>query len=114
MPESRPTALVLHGGAGVIERADLSAEVERGIRADLSIIKGWKADESGNLIFRKTSRNFNQPAVTTAKLLWKNRASICGPAGMLPVRENQAGSGRCSVPSGSTTSIPKNSCTRDP
>ncbi|MDB5663173.1 MAG: succinyl-CoA:3-ketoacid-CoA transferase [Sphingomonas bacterium] len=35
--------------------------LERGIRADLSIIKGWKADEAGNLIFRKTTRNFNQP-----------------------------------------------------
>ena len=35
--------------------------LERGIRADLSIIKGWKADESGNLVFRKTARNFNQP-----------------------------------------------------
>ena len=35
--------------------------LERGIRADLSIVKGWKADESGNLIFRKTARNFNQP-----------------------------------------------------
>jgi len=34
--------------------------LERGIRADLSIIKGWKADESGNLMFRKTARNFNQ------------------------------------------------------
>src|SRR5437868_14723759 len=38
--------------------------LERGIRADLSIIKGWKADESGNLMFRKTSRNFNLPAAT--------------------------------------------------
>ena len=38
--------------------------LERGIRADLSIIKGWKADEEGNLIFRKTARNFNQPAAT--------------------------------------------------
>jgi len=35
--------------------------LERGIVADLSIIKGWKADEAGNLIFRKTARNFNQP-----------------------------------------------------
>src|SRR3954462_12168804 len=33
--------------------------LERGIRADLAIIKGWKADESGNLVFRKTARNFN-------------------------------------------------------
>jgi 3-oxoacid CoA-transferase subunit A len=42
--------------------------LERGIRADLSLIKGWKADESGNLIFRKTSRNFNQPAATCGKV----------------------------------------------
>jgi 3-oxoacid CoA-transferase A subunit len=40
----------------------------RGIRADLSIIKGWKADESGNLIFRKTARNFNAPAATCGKV----------------------------------------------
>src|SRR3954464_13816176 len=38
--------------------------LERGIRADLSIIKGWKADESGNIMFRKTARNFNLPAAT--------------------------------------------------
>ena len=41
--------------------------LERGIRADLSIIKGWKADESGNLIFRKTARNFNQPMASAGK-----------------------------------------------
>jgi 3-oxoacid CoA-transferase A subunit len=42
--------------------------LETGIRADLSIIKGWKADESGNLIFRKTARNFNQPAATCGRV----------------------------------------------
>ncbi|MDD3674777.1 MAG: CoA transferase subunit A [Novosphingobium sp.] len=42
--------------------------LERGIRADLSIIKGWKADEAGNLVFRKTARNFNQPAATAGKI----------------------------------------------
>jgi 3-oxoacid CoA-transferase A subunit len=42
--------------------------LERGIRVDLSIIKGWKADEAGNLIFRKTARNFNQPAATCGKI----------------------------------------------
>src|SRR6187399_2822006 len=42
--------------------------LERGIRADLSIIKGWKADESGNLMFRKTARNFNQPAAASGKI----------------------------------------------
>jgi 3-oxoacid CoA-transferase subunit A len=33
--------------------------MERGIRADLSLVKAWKADKQGNLVFRKTSRNFN-------------------------------------------------------
>ena len=42
--------------------------LERAIRSDLSIIKGWKADESGNLIFRKTARNFNQPMATAGKV----------------------------------------------
>jgi 3-oxoacid CoA-transferase subunit A len=42
--------------------------LERGIRADLSIIKGWKADEAGNLMFRKTARNFNQPMATAGKI----------------------------------------------
>ena len=36
--------------------------LERSIVADLAIVKGWKADESGNVIFRKTARNFNVPA----------------------------------------------------
>ena len=42
--------------------------LERGIRADLAIIKGWRADEAGNLIFRKTARNFNQPMATAGKV----------------------------------------------
>ncbi|HEX5183371.1 MAG TPA: CoA transferase subunit A [Allosphingosinicella sp.] len=41
--------------------------LERGIRADLAIVKGWKADEAGNLVFRKTARNFNQPMATAGK-----------------------------------------------
>ncbi len=53
------------------EHKEFDAEtyiLERGIRADLSIIKGWRADESGNLQFRKTARNFNQPMATAAKI----------------------------------------------
>lgn len=42
--------------------------LERGIFADLAIIKAWKADASGNLIFRKTARNFNAPAATCGKV----------------------------------------------
>jgi 3-oxoacid CoA-transferase subunit A len=42
--------------------------LERGIVADLSIVKAWKADPSGNLVFRKTARNFNPPAATCGKI----------------------------------------------
>jgi 3-oxoacid CoA-transferase subunit A len=40
--------------------------LERGIRADLAIVKAWKADTAGNLVFRKTARNFNQPMATAS------------------------------------------------
>jgi 3-oxoacid CoA-transferase subunit A len=42
--------------------------LERGIFADLAIVKAWKADETGNLVFRKTARNFNLPAATCGKI----------------------------------------------
>jgi 3-oxoacid CoA-transferase subunit A len=42
--------------------------LERGIFADLSLVKAWKADESGNVVFRKTARNFNVPAATCGKM----------------------------------------------
>ena len=42
--------------------------LELGIFADLSIVKAWKADETGNCVFRKTARNFNLPAATCGKV----------------------------------------------
>ncbi|PZU59163.1 MAG: succinyl-CoA--3-ketoacid-CoA transferase [Sphingobium sp.] len=42
--------------------------LERGIFADVSLVKAWKADEAGNLVFRKTARNFNVPAATCGKV----------------------------------------------
>jgi len=42
--------------------------LERGLFADLSIVKAWKADETGNCVFRKTARNFNLPAATCGKV----------------------------------------------
>ncbi|HEX8667141.1 MAG TPA: CoA transferase subunit A [Allosphingosinicella sp.] len=53
------------------EHKDFDGEtyiLERGIRADLSIVKGWKADDAGNLVFRKTARNFNQPMASAARI----------------------------------------------
>ncbi|CAM4209387.1 Succinyl-CoA--3-ketoacid-CoA transferase [Novosphingobium lubricantis] len=42
--------------------------MERGIFADLALVKAWKADETGNVVFRKTARNFNVPAATCGKV----------------------------------------------
>lgn len=42
--------------------------LERGIVADLAIVKAWRADTSGNLMFRKTARNFNVPAATCGRI----------------------------------------------
>ena len=39
--------------------------LERALHADVSLVKAWKADKAGNLVFRKTARNFN-PAVAMA------------------------------------------------
>ena len=42
--------------------------LERGIFADLALVKAWKADTTGNVAFRKTARNFNVPAATCGKV----------------------------------------------
>ena len=42
--------------------------LETGLVADLAIVKAWKADPSGNLVFRKTARNFNVPAATCGRI----------------------------------------------
>ena len=42
--------------------------MERSIRADLSLVKAWKADKQGNLIYRKTARNFNPVVAMCGKV----------------------------------------------
>jgi 3-oxoacid CoA-transferase subunit A len=42
--------------------------LERGIRVDLAIVKAWKADAQGNLVFRKTARNFNPMVASCGKV----------------------------------------------
>ncbi len=42
--------------------------METALKADLAIIKAWKGDSEGNLIFRKTARNFNPIMATAAKI----------------------------------------------
>ncbi len=56
--------------------------LEQGIFADLAIVKAWKADPTGNLVFRKTSRNFNVPAATCGRVCVAEVEEIV-PAGSL-------------------------------
>jgi len=42
--------------------------LERSLRADVSLVKAWKADKAGNLVFRKTARNFNPMCATASKM----------------------------------------------
>jgi 3-oxoacid CoA-transferase subunit A len=55
-------------GKEVREFDGQSYVMERGLFADLAIIHAWKADPEGNLIYRKTARNFNPMMATAAKV----------------------------------------------
>ncbi|MDE2333624.1 MAG: CoA transferase subunit A [Rhodospirillales bacterium] len=56
--------------------------MERGIRGDLAIIHAWKADTEGNLVYRKTARNFNPVMATAAEMVVAEVEEIV-PAGTL-------------------------------
>ncbi|KAF0225425.1 MAG: 3-oxoacid CoA-transferase subunit [Rhodospirillaceae bacterium] len=54
-------------GKEVRQFGDESYLMETGLTADLSLIKAWKGDTEGNLVFRKTARNFNPMMATAGK-----------------------------------------------
>jgi 3-oxoacid CoA-transferase subunit A len=58
--------------------------LEEGIFADLSIVKAWKADTTGNCIFRKTARNFNPPAAMCGKVCVMEVEEIVEPGTLDP------------------------------
>lgn len=58
--------------------------LERGIRADLALVKAWKADLCGNLIYRRTARNFNPPAATCGKITIAEAELIVEPGELDP------------------------------
>ncbi len=58
--------------------------LERGIVADLAIVKGWKADTTGNVMFRKTARNFNVPAAQCGKVCIVEVEEIVEPGTLDP------------------------------
>jgi len=58
--------------------------LEEGIFADLAIVKAWKADTTGNAIFRKTARNFNPPAAMCGKICVMEVEEIVEPGTLDP------------------------------
>ncbi|WP_095588764.1 CoA transferase subunit A [Actibacterium ureilyticum] len=69
------------------EHKDFNGEtfvLEEGIFADLAIVKAWKADTTGNCIFRKTARNFNPPAAMCGKVCVMEVEEIVEPGELDP------------------------------
>ena len=58
--------------------------MERGIVADLSVVHAWKGDREGNLVYRKTARNFNPMMATAAKLTVAEVETLVDPGELEP------------------------------
>jgi 3-oxoacid CoA-transferase subunit A len=58
--------------------------MERGLKADFALVKAWKADRWGNLVFRKTARNFNPMMATAAKITIVEAEEIVEPGEIDP------------------------------
>ncbi|MCB1368594.1 MAG: CoA transferase subunit A [Rhodobacteraceae bacterium] len=58
--------------------------LERGIVSDLAIVKAWKGDTSGNLVYRKTARNFNPPAATCGRICIAEVEELVHPGELNP------------------------------
>jgi len=57
--------------------------LEHALRGDFALVKAWKADETGNLVYRRTARNFNPMMATAARITIAEVEEIV-PAGALP------------------------------
>ncbi len=58
--------------------------LERGIRADVALVKAWKADTQGNLVYRRTARNFNPNAATCGTITVAEAEIIVQPGEIDP------------------------------
>ena len=58
--------------------------MERGIVADLAIVHAWKADTEGNLVYRKTARNFNPMMATAGKMTVAEVENLVQPGEINP------------------------------
>jgi 3-oxoacid CoA-transferase subunit A len=58
--------------------------MEHALRADVALVKAWKADRHGNLVYRKTARNFNPAMATAADLTIAEVEELVEPGGLDP------------------------------
>jgi 3-oxoacid CoA-transferase subunit A len=65
--------------------------MERGLKADFALIKAWKADRWGNLVFHKTARNFNPVMATAAKVTIVEVEELVEPGQLDPDSVHLAG-----------------------
>lgn len=65
--------------------------LEEGIQGDFAIIKAWKADKYGNLVYRKTARNFNPMAATAGKITVVEVEEIVEPGELDPDQIHTSG-----------------------
>ena len=58
--------------------------LERGIVADIALVHAWRGDTDGNLIYRRTSRNFNPVCATAARITFAEVEEVVAPGGLDP------------------------------
>lgn len=75
---------VLAAGKAVMEFDGEEFILERGIRTDLAIVKAWKGDPYGNLVFRKSARNFNPVVAACGKVTVAEVEHLVGPGELDP------------------------------
>jgi 3-oxoacid CoA-transferase subunit A len=81
-----PTGLgtVVAEGKEVRSFGDRSYVLEQALQADVSLIKAWRGDRHGNLVYRKTARNFNPVMATAAKLTIAEVEELVEPGELEP------------------------------
>jgi len=81
-----PTGLgtVVADGKEVRSFGGRSYVLEQALRADVSLIKAWRGDRHGNLVYRKTARNFNPVMATAAKLTIAEVEELVEPGELEP------------------------------
>ena len=65
--------------------------LETGLTADLAIVKAWKGDTEGNLVYRKTARNFNPMMATAGRVTVAEVEELVEPGSSIPTRSIRPG-----------------------